>query len=115
MSEIEVTEGSGNVFADLEVADAEEELLKAQLTHQIHTIIKQRGLTQTKAAELLGVHQPQVSMLMRSRSGSFSVARLMRFLARLDQDVQITVQPKAPDHAGGRVQVLVARAEPTHA
>jgi hypothetical protein len=33
VSEIRVTEGSDNVFADLEVPDAEE-LLKAQLTYE---------------------------------------------------------------------------------
>jgi hypothetical protein len=37
--EIWVTEGSGNVFADLGFANPEGELLKAQLTLQIYRII----------------------------------------------------------------------------
>jgi hypothetical protein len=50
-------EGSGNVFADLGLPNAEQELLKAQLTLQIYRIVKQRGLTQTQAAKALGVRQ----------------------------------------------------------
>jgi predicted XRE-type DNA-binding protein len=88
-----VTEGSGNVFADLGLANADQELLKARLTLQIYRIIKQRGLTQTQAAKALGVKQPHVSLLMRNRAGTFSVGRLIDFLTALGQDVQITVRP----------------------
>jgi predicted XRE-type DNA-binding protein len=88
-----VTEGSGNVFADLGVPNADQELLKAQLTLQIYRIIKQRGLTQTQAAKALGIKQPHVSLLMRNRAGTFSVGRLMDFLTALGQDVRITVRP----------------------
>ena len=87
-----VTEGSGNVFADLGLPNAEQELLKARLTLQIYRIIKQRGLTQTQAAKALGVKQPHVSLLMRNRAGTFSVGRLIDFLTALGQDVEITVR-----------------------
>lgn len=93
-----VREGSGNVFADLGLPNPEQELLKAQLTLQIHTIIKQRGLTQKEAAIVLGIKQPNVSFLMRNRAGSFSVGRLMDFLTALGQDVEITVRPKRKVH-----------------
>ena len=88
-----VTEGSGNVFADLGLANAEQELLKAQLALQIYRIIKQRGLTQVQAADALGIKQPHVSLLMRNRAGTFSVGRLIDFLTALGQDVEITVRP----------------------
>jgi predicted XRE-type DNA-binding protein len=88
-----VTEGSGNVFADLGLPNADQELLKAQLTLQIYRIIKQRGLTQTQAAKALGIKQPHVSLLMRNRAGTFSVGRLIDFLTALGQDVAITVRP----------------------
>jgi predicted XRE-type DNA-binding protein len=88
-----VTEGSGNVFADLGMPNADQELLKAQLTLQIYRIIKQRGLTQTQAAKALGVKQPHVSLLMRNRAGAFSVGRLIDFLTALGQDVEITIRP----------------------
>ena len=78
-----VIRGSGNVFADLGLPNPEQELLKAQLTLQIYRIVKQRGLTQAQAGAVLGIKQPHVSALMRNRSGSFSVERLMDFLTAL--------------------------------
>jgi predicted XRE-type DNA-binding protein len=68
-----VEEGSGNVFADLGLANHERQQLKAYLTLQIYRLINQRGLTQTAADEILGIKQPHVSALMRNYSGSFSV------------------------------------------
>jgi predicted XRE-type DNA-binding protein len=88
-----LTEGTGNVFSDLGLANAEQELLKAQLALQIYRIIKQRGLTQVQAADALGIKQPHVSLLMRNRAGTFSVGRLIDFLTALGQDVEITVRP----------------------
>ncbi len=92
-SSTRVTESTGNVFADLGLPHAEQELLKAQLALQIYRIIKQRGLTQTQAAEALGIKQPHVSLLMRNRAGTFSVGRLIDFLTALGQDVEITLRP----------------------
>jgi predicted XRE-type DNA-binding protein len=88
-----VTEGAGNVFADLGLPNPEQELLKAQLTLQIYSILKATGMTQIELAKILGVQQPQVSLLMRNRAGNFSVGRLMEFLTALRQDVEITVRP----------------------
>jgi predicted XRE-type DNA-binding protein len=88
-----ITEGSGNVFADLGLPNPEQELLKARLTLQISKIVKERGLTQAQAGELLGIKQPHVSALMRNRAGNFSIGRLMEFLTALGQDVRITVKP----------------------
>src|ERR1700726_4546050 len=88
-----VTEGSGNVFADLGLPNADQELMKARLTLQISRIIKDRGLTQTEAGKILGIPQPHVSALARNRSGNFSVGRLLDFLTALGQDVEIKVKP----------------------
>lgn len=88
-----ITESSGNVFADLGLPNPEQEMMKAQLTLQIYQIIRQRGLTQAEAGKLLGIRQPNVSLLMRNRSGSFSVGRLMEFLTALGQDVEVSVRP----------------------
>jgi predicted XRE-type DNA-binding protein len=101
-----VTEGSGNVFADLGLPDPEQELLKAQLTLQIYTILKASGLTQVEIAKILGVRQPQVSLLMRNRAGNFSVGRLMEFLTALRQDVEIIVRPTRKEH--GALSVISA-------
>jgi predicted XRE-type DNA-binding protein len=91
---------SGNVFADLGLPNSEQELLKAKLTVQICKIIKERELTQSKAAELLGTTQAQVSALMRCRPVSVSVGRLMEFLTILGQDVEVTLRPASPQTTG---------------
>lgn len=93
-----IERGSGNVFADLGLPDAEQELLKAHLTLQLHKIIKERDLTQAEAGKILGIKQPHVSALMRNRSGTFSVGRLMEFLTALGQDVEITIKPTRKAH-----------------
>ncbi len=89
---------SGNVFADLGIPNSEQELVKAKLTVQIYRILRDRKLTQTDAARLLGTTQAQVSALMRCRPVSVSVGKLMEFLITLGQDVKVTVRPAA--HTG---------------
>jgi predicted XRE-type DNA-binding protein len=103
--QVKYEKSSGNVFADLGLAHPEQELLKARLTLQIYRLIKQRGLTQAEAGDILGIQQPRVSALMRNRAGAFSVERLMDFLTSLGQDVEITVRPARKEH--GRVSMVV--------
>ena len=93
-----VTQGSGNVFADLGLPNPEQELLKAQLTLQIYTILKGSGMKQVEIAKILGVQQPQVSLLIKSCAGNFSIGRLMEFLTALRQDVEIVVRPARKEH-----------------
>ena len=88
-----ITEGSGNIFADLGLPNPDQELMKARLTLQIARLIKDRGLTQVQAAKILNIQQPHVSTLLRNRPGNFSVGRLIEFLTALGQDVEITVTP----------------------
>ncbi|MDP9365224.1 MAG: helix-turn-helix domain-containing protein [Chloroflexota bacterium] len=87
------TIGSGNVFADLGLAEPEEALTKAALVHGIAEIVAARGWTQGQSAEAPGIDQPKVSALFRGRLTGFSIARLLRFLTALDQDVAIVVGP----------------------
>jgi len=85
--------GSGNVFKDLGIPNAEEHLVKAQLVFKIDRIMKDRGLRQSEAAKLLGIKQPDVSKMLGGEFRQFSVERLLRFLVLLDQDVEIVVRP----------------------
>lgn len=97
-------ESKENIFADIQLPNPEQELLKAQLTLQIYSILKDSGMTQVEIAKILGVQQPQVSLLMRNRAGNFSVGRLMEFLTALRQDVEIRVRPTRKEH--GAVSVV---------
>ncbi|MBF0481509.1 MAG: XRE family transcriptional regulator [Desulfovibrionaceae bacterium] len=98
--EIDHETSAGNVFADLDLPEPEQELVKAKLTVQIYRLLKDRGLTQTEAAKLLGTTQAQVSALMRCKPASVSVGRLMTFLTVLGQDVEVTVKPVSNQGAG---------------
>ncbi|MSR19949.1 MAG: XRE family transcriptional regulator [Gemmatimonadetes bacterium] len=100
-----VEEGSGNVFADLGLPDAEELLSKAQLMRRIGEIIKGRNLTQAQAARLLGATQPVVSNLLRGQISGFSLERLVRFLTALDRDVEIVVKRRSRTREHARVKV----------
>jgi predicted XRE-type DNA-binding protein len=108
--ETPVTEGSGNVFADLGVVEPEEELAKAQLASLIRDLIKRRRLTQIQAASLTGLDQPKISALMNGRLGGFSSGRLMRCLTALGQDVEIVVRRRSQPGARGRLSVIEAAA-----
>jgi len=85
--------GSGNVFADAGLPNADEHLIKAGLVHKIDSLMKERSLTQVEAAHILGVKQPDVSKLLRGEFRQFSVERLLRFLVALGQDVEIVIKP----------------------
>ena len=98
---------SGNVFADLGFRNAEQELLKARLTLQIHKLLKRRGLTQSQAAKLLCTTQPQISALMGLKPVSVSIGRLLSFLNALGQDVEVTVRPAPRRRKAGTVSLVV--------
>ena len=76
MADTEIEAGTGNVFADLGYADAKERTLKVELALEVNLLLKQRKLTQARAAELLGIVQPHASDLVRYRLNRFSVERL---------------------------------------
>jgi predicted XRE-type DNA-binding protein len=88
------TVGSGNVFNDLGLPNAEEHLIKAQLVFKIDGILQRRGLKQMEAAEIFGVRQPDVSKMLHGDFRQFSVERLLRFLVALGHSVEIVVSPR---------------------
>ena len=98
---IEYTESSGNVFADLGILNPEEALAKAEIASKIHDIIKEKKLTQAKAAKILEITQPKVSLLLRGYLTDFSLERLLGFLNELGQDVYISIVPSSNKNHGG--------------
>jgi predicted XRE-type DNA-binding protein len=100
---IKVHEGSGNVFADLGLPNAEERLLKANIVAELHRLIKQRELTQVKAAKLIGIHQPDLSLLLRGDFDDYSAGRLMKMLTVFEQDIEIVMKPHRKAGEPGRI------------
>ena len=111
MTSITIEAGSGNVYADLGMADAQEMLVKAKLASKIGDIIKRQNMTQQQAAEVLAMPQPKVSMLLRGQFRGISEAKMLECLARLGRDVDIVVKParrRALAGTIGRVNVVFA-------
>ncbi len=101
--------GSGNVFADLGLPNAEDLSLQAELTRRVYLRIKEMGLTQVQAAKRLGLKQPDVSRLMGGRHTGFSAERLFRALTALDEDIEIIVRKKPTNsRRSGRLRFVAA-------
>jgi predicted XRE-type DNA-binding protein len=107
MTRERIHRGSGNVFADLAIPDAEQYLAKAELAAKILQAVRTRGLTQAAAGRLLGINQPKVSALLNGRLDGFSSDRLFRFLNALGCDVRITISRPHPP-TPGRVRVMAS-------
>lgn len=100
--------GSGNIFADLGLPNAEEHQLKAALLVQLKRLIAERELTQVAAAKLTGMKQPDLSKLLRGQFRLVSVEKLMRMLTAFDQDVEITLKPHRKRGETGRITFIRA-------
>lgn len=96
---------SGNVFADLGLPDSEELLLKSQLVIELQRLIKLRKLTQSKAAEVTGVAQPDLSNLLKGKLRGFSVERLMLMLTTFGRDIDIVVRPASGSRKQGGIRL----------
>ncbi len=105
---VEFEEGSGNVFADIGLADADELQAKANLVHVIINIVEDKKWTQKKAASVLGVAESEMSDLMNGKLRRFSRERLERYLNALGMEIRIQVYPRPSGRkrAGVSVQVL---------
>jgi predicted XRE-type DNA-binding protein len=106
-SKASITPSSGNVFADLQLPDAEEKQTKVRLAVTINRIIEDARLSQRAASEALKVNQPQISALANYRLDGFSVERLMNFLNALGRDVEIVIR-KAPGRRAPKIRVTAA-------
>jgi predicted XRE-type DNA-binding protein len=89
-------EGSGNVFADLGLEDADELFGRAQLGFHVYKLLRDKKLKQKDIASLLGIKQPEVSHLMNGHFNRFTTDKLLDFLKRLDRKVTIQISPHKP-------------------
>lgn len=94
---VEVHQGSGNVFADLGLPDADKLKIKTGLVIEIRKAMLNRGLTQQDAAKRMGITQPKVSDMMRGDFSNLSERKLMDCLTRLGYDIEICVRPASAE------------------
>jgi len=97
---------SGNIYADLEMPDAETMQLKAQLASKITDIIKHKRMTQTEAARLLGMTQPKLSHLLRGQFRGISETKMLECLTLLGRDVQIVIGKSRRTPKAGSLNVI---------
>lgn len=106
-TETAVERGSGNVFADLGLPDADAHLARAELVSCIDDIVRERGLTQAAAARLLGLSEPDMSRLLRGDFREYSLESLLRLLTALGCDVDIVIrQPRSA--SSGKLRIVTA-------
>ena len=106
-----IRRGSKNVFADLGYSDPDTHLLKAQLVNRIDDILSEQKLTQTEAAKIMGLSQPDVSRLLKGQFREMSVERIMRILMRLGCKVDIVIKPPGRKGAGSLIHLQQSQLE----
>ncbi|MFJ3054826.1 helix-turn-helix domain-containing protein [Herbaspirillum sp. NPDC087042] len=92
---IQIHRSSDNVFADLDLPDADRLKIKTGLVVEIRKAMRQLGLTQQAAAKRMGIPQPKVSGMMRGDFSNLSERKLMDCLNRLGYDIDIKVSASA--------------------
>ena len=105
---IKVELGSGNVFADIGLKDADELLLKAKLVAKVAQLIEKKGLTQAEIAKRTGLDQPKVSRLLHGQLSGFSADRLFGILNRLGHSVEVRISVKERPPEKSHTLVMLA-------
>ncbi|MFZ1643208.1 MAG: helix-turn-helix transcriptional regulator [Candidatus Contendobacter sp.] len=93
--ELDLIRGGGNVYRDLGWPDAEARRMRAELAAEIIRELRERRLSQRKAAEITGLAQPDISRIKNADLKGFTIDRLVTVLNRLNQHVEIRVTPAA--------------------
>lgn len=110
-----IAAGSGNVFADLGLANADELNTRLRLCVEINRILADRNLTQAEAAKLLGINQPKISALQHYKLDGFSAERLMHFVTALGHNVVIEIRPRGVSAREAKITVLSPKPARRHA
>ena len=91
-SDMDLVEGSGNVFRDFGDPDADIKQAKAILAARIIAILDKRELTVREAAASTGFAAADFSRIRNASLGRFTLDRMMRMVAALDGGLQVTLQ-----------------------
>jgi predicted XRE-type DNA-binding protein len=108
VSTTKVTRSSGNIFADIGLANASEHELKARIVLTLDRTIRAMGLTQSAAAKRIGIAQPDLSKIIRGNFSGFSLERLLGAVTKLGNDVEIKIKTRRSAQAGheGRMRLV---------
>jgi predicted XRE-type DNA-binding protein len=87
----EIVEGSGNVFRDLGLPDADIRQAKALMGSEIIKILDAERLSTRQAEARTGVSHSEFTRIRRATYSRFTLDRLMGILSKLGQEVEISV------------------------
>ena len=90
--DLELAQGSGNVFRDVGDPDADLKQAKAILAARIIAVPDDRGLSVRKAGALTRFAAADFSRIRNADLGQFTLDRLMKMLAALDGTLRVTLQ-----------------------
>ena len=88
---LELIRGSGNIYRDFDVPDADVRQLKAILAAEIIKMFDKKGLTVRKAQSLTGIDAGDFSRVRNADFRRISVERLMAMINGLGSRVEVTV------------------------
>ena len=81
---LKITTGSGNVFADLGLPDADQLLVKAALMIEIIKAVRRLNLTEDEAMLRMGLPKEQVSIVLQGHYSDLSERELRNALNSLE-------------------------------
>ena len=88
---LEVIRGSGNIYRDMGITDADVRQLKAILAAQIIKTIDRKGLSVRQAQSLTGIDAGDFSRVRNADFRRISVERLMAMINGLGSRVEVAV------------------------
>ncbi len=97
---LELVHGSGNAFKDFGYLDAEALHLKATLAAQIIGILDDEKLTPKSAGGATGIPVVEFTRIHSGKLEKFSIERLLKILAILGQDVDVSITFNARPASG---------------
>lgn len=94
---LKYTRGSDNIFIDLgfDRPEAENLKLRSDLMMRIEDFYRESGMTQARAAKVLGLTQPRLNALLKGKIGLFSLDALVTVASKAGLSVRLVVKKAA--------------------
>jgi predicted XRE-type DNA-binding protein len=89
--DFELVHGSGNVFRDFGVPNADLEQARAILAAKIIGVLDERKLSVRAAEKLTGIAASEFSRIRNVKLGRFTLDRMMTILGKLDQNIRVSI------------------------
>ena len=96
---IELVRGSGNVFRDFDIPNADLEQARAILAAKIIEVLDHNSMSARAAETLTGVAHTDLSRIRNAKLDRFTLDRMISILGKLDGDIEVSIALKPRRHA----------------